>query len=103
MNVIVLRGTNNICIDSTYDIAQCLIDNVDVCFRNCSANVKVFFSRILPEDECYSKNRILIKKINTTLKFKSTIHRFDFIEQEQRWIDNNDTLDPSLFYHSFII
>ena len=99
-NVIILCGTNNSCIDSTYDIAQCLID-IDVCFQKRSPKVKRFISRILPKDECYSVNRILTKEINTTLKFKSTFHRFDFIEQEQRWIDNNDTLDPSLFYHFF--
>ena len=81
-------------------IAQCLID-IDVCFQKRSPKVKRFISRILPKDECYSVNRILTKEINTTLKFKSTFHRFDFIEQEQRWIDNNDTLDPSLFYHFF--
>ena len=99
-NVIILCGTNNSCIDSTYDIAQCLID-IDVCFQKRSPKVKRFISRILPKDECYSVNRILTKEINTTLKFKSTFHCFDFIEQEQRWIDNNDTLDPSLFYHFF--
>ena len=44
-------------------------------------------------------NRMLIKEINTILKCKCTFHSFDFIEQEQGWIDNNDTLDPSLFYH----
>ena len=31
MNVTILCGTNNICIDSLYDIAQCLID-IGVCF-----------------------------------------------------------------------
>ena len=44
-------------------------------------------------------NRMLIKEINTILKCKCAFHSFDFIEQEQGWIDNNDTLDPSLFYH----
>ena len=35
-NVIILRGTNNICNNSTHDIAQCLID-IGVCFRNRSS------------------------------------------------------------------
>ena len=43
-------------------------------------------------------NRILIKEINTILKCKCSFHRFNFIEQEQGWTKNNDTLDPSLFY-----
>ena len=97
-NVIILCGTNNICTDSPYDIAQCLID-IGVCFQNRSSKIKIFISRNLPRDECYSVNRMLIKEINTILKCKCAFHSFDFIEQEQGWIDNNDTLDPSLFYH----
>ena len=81
-NVIFLCGTNNICIDSPYDIAQCLID-IGVCFRNRSPKVKIFVSGILPRDECYSVNRILIKEINAILKCKCTFHCFNFIEQEQ--------------------
>ena len=27
------------------------------------------------------------------------MHSVNFIEQEEDWTDNNDTLDPSLFYH----
>ena len=42
-------------------------------------------------------NRMLIKEINTILK--CTLHSFNFIEQAQGWTYNNDTLDPSLFYH----
>ena len=42
---------------------------------------------------------MLIKEINTILKCKCAFHSFNFIEQEQGWTDNNDTLDPSLFYH----
>ena len=45
-------------------------------------------------------NRILIKEINTILKCKCAFHRFNFIEQEQGWTKNNDTLDPSLFYQN---
>ena len=58
----------------------------------------MFISGILPRDECYSVNRMLIKKINTILKCKCALHSFNFIEQEQGWADNNDTLDPLLFY-----
>ena len=42
---------------------------------------------------------MLIKEINTILKCKWAFHSFNFIEQEQGWTDNNDTLDTSLFYH----
>ena len=91
-NVIILCGTNNVCTDFPYDIAQCLID-IGVCFRDRSSRITIFISR----DECYSVNKMLIKEINTILK--CTLHSFNFIEQEQGWTDNNDTLDPSLFYH----
>ena len=40
-NVIVLCGTNNICTDFPYDMAQCLID-IGVCFQNRSSKIKIF-------------------------------------------------------------
>ena len=43
-------------------------------------------------------NRILIKEINTISKCNSALRRFNFIEHEQDWTGNIDTLDPSLFY-----
>ena len=67
-------------------------------FRNRLPKVKIFISGILPRDECYSVNRILIKEINAILKCKCAFYRFNFIEQEQGWTDNNDALDPSLFH-----
>ena len=86
-NVIILCGTNDICIDFPYDIAQCLID-IGVCFQNWSPKIKIFISGILPRDKCYSVNRILIKEINAILKYKCAFHRFNFIEQEQGWTDS---------------
>ena len=68
-NVIILCGTNNICNDSLYDIAQFLID-INVCFRNSLPKAKIFISGILPRDKCNSVNKILMKEINTTLKRK---------------------------------
>ena len=38
------------------------------------------------------------QRVNAILKCKCAFHRFNFIEQEQGWTDNNDALDPSLFY-----
>ena len=96
-NVTILYGTNNICNDPLYNIAQCSVD-IGVCFRNHSPKVNTIISGIYPRDECYSVNRILIKEINTVLKCKCTFHCFSFIEQEQGQIKNSGTLDPSLFY-----
>ena len=89
--LLILCGTNNIYIDSPYDIVQCLID-IGVCFRNCSSKINIFISRILPRDECYSLNRMLIKEINAILKSQCGLHSFNFIEQEQGWISWNDWL-----------
>ena len=66
-NVIILCGTNIICIDSPYDSVQCLI-NIDVWFRNRLPKVKIFISEILPRDKCYFVNRILIKEIKNNMK-----------------------------------
>ena len=89
--LLILCGTNNIYIDSPYDIVQYLID-IGVCFRNCSSKINIFISRILPRDECYSLNRMLIKEINAILKSQCGLHSFNFIEQEQGWISWNDWL-----------
>ena len=97
-NVIILCETNDICIDSTYDIVQCVID-IGVCFQNLSSKIKIFISGILPRDECYSENRMLIKESNTILKCKCALHSFNFIEHTQRRTNSKDTLNPSLLYH----
>ena len=67
--------------------------------QNRSSKIKIFIFGILPRDECYSVNKMLIKEINTILKCECALHSFNLIEQEQGWTDNNNTLDPSLFYH----
>ena len=96
-NFFSLCGTNNVCIDSPYDIAHFLRD-IGVYFQNRRPKVKIIISGILSRDECYSVNRILIKQIYTISKCKCTFHRFNFVEQEKSWTHNNGTLDPSLFY-----
>ena len=87
--VIILIITNNICTDSPHDIGQYLID-IGLCFQNRSSKIKIFISGILPR-ECYLVNRMLIKEINTILKCKCAFHSFNFIEQEQDWIDKRHT------------
>ena len=71
--------------------------SISVCSQNCSSKVKIFISRILHRNDCYSVNRILVQEVDIILKCKCTFHHFNFIEQEQGWTNNNDTLDPSLF------
>ena len=45
--VITLCGTNNICVDSPYDIAQCLID-IGVFFENIHPRLKYLLSESFP-------------------------------------------------------
>ena len=68
-------------------------------FSKRSSKIKIFIFGILPRDECCSVSRMLIKEINTILKCKCAFHSFNFIEQEQGWTNNKDTLDLSLLYH----
>ena len=53
---------------------------------------------ILPCDECFSINRVIIGEINNLLSFKCSVNRFQFIDQSNRWTLNNDTLDFLLIY-----
>ena len=69
-----------------------------VCFRNRSPKVKIFISGNPPRDEYYSVNWILIREINTIVKYKCAFYRFSFIGKEQGWIDNNNKFDLSHFY-----
>ena len=56
-NVIILCGTNNIFVDSPYDIAQCLID-IGVCFPNCSLKFEIFHSGSFLERVLLSEQNI---------------------------------------------
>ena len=59
-NVVILCGTNNINKDSPYDIAQGLIV-IGLVFKNQSNNPYIFICGILPRDESFSINRLLMK------------------------------------------
>ena len=68
-HVIILCGRNNINKDSPFDIAECLIE-IGKCFKERSCNIKIVISGILPRDECWSVNRIIISEINDILDDK---------------------------------
>ena len=96
-NVVILCGANNINKDSPYDIAQGLIAIGSV-FKNQSSNPNIFICGLLPRDESFSINRLIINEVNDLLKSKCLVKSFHFINQNNGWALNNDTLDFSLFY-----
>ena len=96
-NVVILCGTNNINIDSPYDIAQGLIAIGSV-FKSQSSNPNIFICGILPRDESFSINRLIINEVNDLLKSKCLVKSFHFINQNNGWTLNNGALDFSLLY-----
>ena len=67
-------------------------------FKNKFNNPNIFICGLLPCDECFSINRVIIGEINNLLSFKCSVNRFKFIDQSNRWTLNNDTLDFLLIY-----
>ena len=83
--------------DSPYDIPQGLIAIGSV-FKNQSSNPNIIICGILPRDESFSINRLIINEVNDLLKSKCLVKSFHFINQNNGWILNNGALDFSLFY-----
>ena len=82
--VTIFCGTNNITKYSTFDIAECLIE-IGKHFKERSRNIKIVISGIIPQDECWSANRIIISEINDILADKYSLHGFCFIDQKYGW------------------
>ena len=62
-NIVVQCGTNNISTDSPRDIADCIVD-VGTIFRRKSNIVNIIICGLVPHEECWSVNRLLIDKEN---------------------------------------
>ena len=96
-NVVILCGAININKDFPYDIAQGLIALSSV-FKNQSSNPNLLVCGLLPCDESFSINRLIINEVNDLLKYKCFVKSFHFINLNNGWTLNNGTLDFSLFY-----
>ena len=79
------------------DINQRLIA-IGSSFKNRFNNPNIFICGLLPRDECFSINRVIIDEINDLLSFKCSVNNFHFIDQSNRWTLNIGTLDFLLFY-----
>ena len=101
-NVVALCGTNNLFTDPPMDIADCIV-NIGFCLCEKSSNISVFICGLIPRDESWSVNRVLIKDITGILKYLCLKHDFSFIDQSNGrtsngWTFTNGDLNPSLFF-----
>ena len=77
-NVVILCGTNNISIDTPRDIADCII-SIGSILQKKSSRINVSICGLIPRDEGWSVNRVLINEINEILKHQRNINGFAFI------------------------
>ena len=80
--------------DPPFDIAEYLFE-IGKYFKERSRNTEIVISGILPRDECWSVNRIIISKINDILADKCSLHGFCFIYQKFGWARENGMLNPN--------
>ena len=100
-NIVVQCGTNNISTDSPRDIADCIVD-VGTIFQRKSNTVNIITCGLIPRDECWSVNRLLINKANDILKYECHKNGFVFIVQDHGWTLPNGSLECFLFYKDFL-
>ena len=89
--------TNNITKDYPDDIAQGLIA-IGLVFKNQSSYPNIFVCGLLPRDESFSINKLIINEVSNVFKSKCLVKSFHFINQNNGWTLNNRRLDLSLLY-----
>ena len=94
-NVVILCRTN-ISIHTPRDIADCII-SIGSILQNKSSGINVSICGLIPCDDGWSVNRILINEVNEILKHQCNINGFAFIFQDHGWTFANGSLDCSLF------
>ena len=95
--MVVLCGTNNLFTDSLLDVADCIV-KIGSCLSEKSSSVNIFICGLIPRDESWSVNKVLIEDVNRILKYLCSKHDFYYIEQSNGWTLSNGDLDPSLFF-----
>ena len=80
-SIIVQCGTNKISTDSPSDIADCILDEGTIFWRK-SNTVNIIMCGLIPRDECWLVNRLLINKVNGILKYDYHKTGFVFIVQD---------------------
>ena len=100
-NVVILCRTNKLFTDSPMDIDDCIV-NIGFCLREKASGINVFICGLIPRDESWSVNTVLIKDVNKILKYLCLKHDFPFIDQSNGWTLPNGDLDPSLFFRDYL-
>ena len=95
-NIVFQCRANNISTDSPWDIADCIVD-VGTIFQRKSNTVNIICG-LMPHDECWLVNRLLINKVNGILKYECHRNGFVFVVQDYGWTLPNESLNCSLFY-----
>ena len=83
------------------DFADCIID-VGTIFRRMSNTVNIIICGLIPRDECWWVNRLLMNRVNEILKYKCHKNVFAFIVQDYGWTLPNGSLGCSLFYKDIL-
>ena len=96
-HIVILCRTSNIPIDTTRNIANCII-SIGAIFQKNSDGINVSVCGLIPCDERWSVGRVLINEVNKILKYQCNINGFAFIFQDHGWTLANGFLDYSLFY-----
>ena len=96
-NIVILCRTNIIPIDTPCDIADC-IASIGSIFWEKSNDIIVSVCDLIPYEECWLVNRVVINKVNEILKYQWSINGFAFIFQDCGWTLTNGSLNCSSFY-----
>ena len=104
-NNVILCQTNNIPIDTsceTASLVDCIV-SIGIIFRKKSNGVYFSVYGLIPRDECWSVNRLLINEVNEILRCQCNINGFGFIFQDHAWNLANGSLDDfSLIYRDLL-
>ena len=96
-NLVKLYGTNNLFTDSLTNRANCIV-NIGSCLLEKSSNTNVFICGLIPRNESWSINSVLIKDINRILEQLCLKHDCSFRDQSEGWTIPNGDLDLSLVF-----
>ena len=99
-NIVILCGTNKIPIVTPRE-ADCIYSWLPIIgsiFRKKSDDINVSVCGLIPLDECWSVNRVVINEVNKILKYQCNINGFAFIFEDRGLTLANGSHDCSLYY-----
>ena len=83
-NIVIMYGANNIPVGTPRNIADCII-SIDYTFRKKPNDINVNVCGLIPRDDCWSVNRVVINEVNEIFKYPWNINGFAFIFQDRGW------------------